>query len=427
MSLFSAPKGVPDYVPPESAGFLAVREALVAPARHAGYGYIELPVFEETALYVRGVGESTDVVGKEMYTFEDRAGRSLTLRPEGTAGVMRAVVEHHLERGALPVKLWYAGPFFRAERPQHGRYRQLQQVGVEAIGLDDPALDAEVIALADEGYRSLGLAQVTLHLTSLGCAACRPAYRERLQAFLSGIDLDPATRERAALNPLRVLDDKRPEVQAATADAPVMVDHLCPACREHYDETRALLRAQGVAWQEAPRLVRGLDYYTRTSFEFDHPLLGAQSGIGGGGRYDGLMESVGGPAMSGVGFGLGVDRTLLACRAEGRDPGAGAMVDVFVVPIGAEHREAAVRLLADLRSRGISGDLAFGQRGLKGAMKAADRSGASYVVIVGDEDAARGAGQVKDMATGDQQEVPWAVLPDRLAAMVAGRDGRDAR
>lgn len=427
MGLFSAPKGVPDYVPPESAGFLAVREALVAPARLAGYGYIELPVFEDTGLFVRGVGESTDVVGKEMYTFEDRAGRSLTLRPEGTAGVMRAVVEHHLERGALPVKLWYAGPFFRAERPQLGRYRQLQQVGVEAIGSDDPALDAEVIALAAEGYRSLGLEQVTLHLTSLGCAVCRPAYRERLQAFLAGIDLDEATRQRAAVNPLRVLDDKRPEVRAATADAPVMVDHLCQECREHYDETRLLLRAQGVRWQEAPRLVRGLDYYTRTSFEFDHPLLGAQSGIGGGGRYDGLMESVGGPALSGVGFGLGVDRTLLACRAEGREPGSGPAVDVFVVPIGGAHRESAVALLADLRSRGVRGDLAFGARGLKGAMKAADRSGAAYVVIVGDEDAARAVAQVKDMASGDQQEVSWAALPGRLAEMVASGDGRDTR
>jgi histidyl-tRNA synthetase len=427
MTAFTAPKGVPDYIPPDSAGFLAVRDALVEPARRAGYGYIELPVFEDTGLFVRGVGESTDVVRKEMYTFEDRGGRSLSLRPEGTAGVMRAVVEHHLEKGALPVKLWYAGPFFRAERPQHGRYRQLQQVGVEAIGGDDPALDAEVIALADEGYRALGLAEYSLLLTSLGCHACRPAYRELLTAFLGTLDLDEPTRERAAANPLRVLDDKRPEVRAQTADAPVMVDNLCAACREHYDDTRSFLRAQGVRWQEAPRLVRGLDYYTRTTFEFDHPRLGAQSGIGGGGRYDGLMESIGGPALSGVGFGLGVDRTLLACQAEGHTPGAGPSVDVFAVPIGPDHRAAVVGLLAELRARAVRGDMAFGQRGLKGAMKAADRSGAGLVVIVGDDDAARGVAQVKDMASGEQQEVPWAGLADRLAEMVASGDERGGR
>ena len=208
--------------PPDSAAFRAVHEALAAPAVAAGYGYVELPVFEDTSLFVRGVGESTDVVSKEMYTFTDRGGRSLTLRPEGTAGVIRSVIEHGLDRGQLPVKLWYAGPFFRAERPQHGRYRQLQQFGVEAIGSDDPALDAEVITIADDGYRSLGLTGFRLEVTSLGCAACRPPYRELLVAFLAGLDLDEATRQRAALNPLRVLDDKRPEVQAQLADAPLM-------------------------------------------------------------------------------------------------------------------------------------------------------------------------------------------------------------
>src|SRR6478752_9009419 len=211
MTLFGAPKGTFDLLPPRSATFLAVREGLAAPVRRAAYGYVETPVFEDTALFERGVGESTDVVSKEMYTFNDRGGRSLTLRPEGTAGVMRSVIEHGLDRGQLPVKLWYAGPFFRAERPQHGRYRQLQQFGVEAIGSDDPALDAEVITIADDGYRSLVPPGYRLEVTSLGCAACRPPYRELLVAFLSGLDLDDATRQRAALNPLRVLDDKRPE------------------------------------------------------------------------------------------------------------------------------------------------------------------------------------------------------------------------
>ena len=403
MPEFQAPKGVPEYFPPRSSAFLTVREALAFPAQHAGYGYIELPVFEDTALFVRGVGESTDVVSKEMYTFTDRGDRSLSLRPEGTAGVIRSIVENRLDKGTLPVKLWYAGPFFRAERPQHGRYRQLQQVGVEAVGGDDPALDAEVIALADEAYRRLGLRQYRLDLTSLGCAQCRPAYREILTNFLAELDLDEPTRARAALNPLRVLDDKRPEVHDQLGDAPLMVDHLCAECRDHYDSVRDFLRDAGVQWQEAPRLVRGLDYYTRTTFEFTHELLGAQSGIGGGGRYDGLMESVGGDALSGIGFGLGTDRTLLACEAEGLDVGAGPRVDVFVVPIGDAARHVSVGLLAELREAGIRADMAYGGRGLKGSMKAADKSGAPRVIIIGEDEVAAQNVQVKDMQQGSQQ------------------------
>lgn len=416
----SAPKGVPEYFPPRSSEFLAVRSALAAPAELAGYGYVELPVFEDTALYVRGVGESTDVVSKEMYTFDDRGGRSLSLRPEGTAGVMRLVIEQRLDKGQLPVKLWYAGPFFRAERPQHGRYRQLQQVGIEAIGSDDPALDAEVIALADEGYRRLGLSQYRLDLTSLGCAQCRPAYRELLTTYLSTLELDEPTRARSIVNPLRVLDDKRPEVQAMLGDAPLMVNHLCEECRDHYDQTREFLRDMNVNWVEAPRLVRGLDYYTRTTFEFTHPLLGAQSGIGGGGRYDGLMESLGGAAMSGIGFGLGTDRTLLACEAEGLAIGPAHVVDVFIVAIGEPARHRAAALLTQLRAMGIRGDMAFGGRSVKAGMKAADRSGAPQVIILGDDELAAGAAQVKNMESGEQTMVPLAELPAVLGTARLG-------
>ena len=272
---FRAPKGVPDYVPPESAEFVAVRAALLEAARRAGYGHIELPIFEDTALFARGVGESTDVVSKEMYTFADRGDRSVTLRPEGTAGVMRAVIEHGLDRGALPVKLAYSGPFFRYERPQAGRYRQLQQVGVEAIGVDDPALDAEVIAVADAGFRSLGLDGFRLEITSLGDDSCRPQYRELLQEFLFGLDLDDETRRRAQVNPLRVLDDKRPEVREMTAAAPVMLDHLSEAAKSHFETVLAHLDALGVPYTINPRMVRGLDYYTKTTFEFVHDGLGA--------------------------------------------------------------------------------------------------------------------------------------------------------
>ena len=405
MSEFVAPKGVPDYIPPDSAQFVAVRSTLLDAARRAGYSDIELPIFEDTALFARGVGESTDVVSKEMYTFADRGDRSVTLRPEGTAGVVRAVIEHGLDRGALPVKLCYAGPFFRYERPQAGRYRQLQQVGVEAIGVDDPALDAEVIAVADAGFRSVGLEGFRLEITSLGDDTCRPQYRELLQDFLFGLDLDEQTRKRAEINPLRVLDDKRPEVKAMTADAPVMLDHLSDEAKQHFDTVLAHLDGVGVPYVINPRMVRGLDYYTKTTFEFVHDGLGAQSGIGGGGRYDGLMQQLGGQDLSGIGFGLGVDRTLLALRAEGRDAGPIARCDVFGAPLGDQAKLRLAVLAAQLRAAGVRVDLAYGDRGLKGAMRAADRSGARVALVAGDRDIAAGTIGVKDLATGEQVDV----------------------
>ena len=406
MSEFQAPKGVPDYLPPESAEFVAVRDGLLTAARRAGYGDIELPIFEDTALFARGVGESTDVVSKEMYTFADRGDRSVTLRPEGTAGVMRAVIEHGLDRGALPVKLCYAGPFFRYERPQAGRYRQLQQVGVEAIGVDDPALDAEVIAVADAGFRSLGLEGFRLEVTSLGDDSCRPQYRELLQQFLFRLDLDEATRARAELNPLRVLDDKRPHIRELTADAPVMLDHLSGTAKAHFETVLAHLDALGVGYVVNPRLVRGLDYYTKTTFEFVHEGLGAQSGIGGGGRYDGLMAQLGGQDLSGIGFGLGVDRTVLALRAEGKTVGDPSRCEVFGVPLGDRAKLELARLAAALRATGVRADLAYGDRGIKGAMRAADRSGARIALVAGDRDIDAGTVGVKDLSTGEQVDVP---------------------
>ncbi len=402
---FAAPKGVPDYLPPVSRTFSAVRQAMVGAAERAGYSPVELPVFEDTALFARGVGESTDVVSKEMYSFLDRGGRSVTLRPEGTAGVMRAVIEHGLDRGQLPVKLVYAGPFFRYERPQAGRYRQLQQVGIEAIGSDDPALDAEVIAVGHEAFRSVGLTGYRLDITSLGDQADRPAYREALQAFLSGLPLDDATRERAQINPLRVLDDKRPDVQALLVKAPLMPDHLSVQSREHFTEVLAILDSLGVPYSMNPRMVRGLDYYTRTTFEFVHPGLGAQSGIGGGGRYDGLMEQLGGRPLSGIGFGLGVDRTVLAAAAEGITVGDEARCDVYGVPMGAAASRALAVLAGRLRATGIRVDRSYGGRGLKAAMKSADASGARVALILGDRDLEQRTVMVKDLISGDQRAV----------------------
>ena len=413
---FSAPKGVLEYVPPTSAAFEHVRNTLVTAADRAGYALVELPVFEDTGLFARGVGESTDVVTKEMYTFTDRGDRSVTLRPEGTAGAVRAVVEHGLDKAGLPVKVRYAGPFFRYERPQAGRYRQFYSVGVEAIGVDDPALDAEVIAVADEGYRALGLTDYRLELTSLGDNECRPAYRELLQDFLAGLPLDEQTRARAAINPLRVLDDKRPAVRELVADAPLLVDHLSASAKAHHTAVKAHLDDLGIPYVENARLVRGLDYYTKTTFEFVHDGLGSQSGIGGGGHYDGLMALLGGADLAGVGYGIGVDRTLLACRAEGRTPWSEARCEVFGVPLGDAARSRLVAIAGQLRRAGVRVDLAYGGRGVKGAMKSADRSGARYALVLGDRDLEAGTIGVKDLATGAQDTVPLAEAAAQIRA-----------
>ena len=396
----SAPKGVSEYTPPRSSAFEFVREALIEPARKAGYQLIELPVFEDTDLFKRGVGESTDVVSKEMYTFEDRGGRSITLRPEGTAGVMRSVIEHGLDRGQLPVKVWYAGQFFRAERPQAGRYRQFYQVGIEAIGLDDPGIDAEVIAIADAGFKALGLKQYRLEITSLGDAQSRAAHKVELLKFISTLDLDEATTARAAINPLRLFDDKREEMKMAMAGAPLLVDYLSDASRAHFAQVTAYLDALKISYTLNPRMVRGLDYYTGTTFEFVHDLLGAQSGIGGGGRYDGLMELLGGQSLSGIGFGLGVDRALLAAEAEGVIATDAFVSDLFIIPLGDGAKLPALTIATDLRTKGKRVEIAYGDRALKGAMKGADKSGAMFVIVLGDSEISSGIVELKEMKSG---------------------------
>ncbi|CAN2202393.1 HisS Histidyl-tRNA synthetase [Candidatus Nanopelagicaceae bacterium] len=409
-----APKGVSEYAPPLSAAFEWVRESLIAPAKLAGYQLMELPVFEDTALFSRGVGESTDVVSKEMYTFEDRGGRSITLRPEGTAGVMRAVIEKGLDRGQLPVKVWYSGQFFRAERPQAGRYRQFYQVGIEAIGLDDPAIDAEVIAIADQGFKEIGLRNYRLEITSLGDAQSRAAHRVDLLKFIAKLDLDEATSARAAINPLRLFDDKRPEMKAAMQDAPLLLDYLSPASLASFTQVKKFLDQMGIAYEVNPRMVRGLDYYTGTTFEFIHADLGAQSGIGGGGRYDGLMEILGGQSLSGIGFGLGVDRALLAAQAEGVIKEDQFTSDLFIIPLGDNQKSDALVLAAQLRAAGIRTEIAFGDRALKGAMKAADKSGSRYVVIIGDSEVASGIVELKRMSDGTTTSVKISELQKAL-------------
>jgi histidyl-tRNA synthetase len=412
----AAPKGVREYLPPESQAFEWVREQLITPAKRAGYQLMELPVFEDTALFNRGVGESTDVVTKEMYTFEDRGGRSITLRPEGTAGVMRAVIESNLDRGQLPVKVWYSGQFFRAERPQAGRYRQFYQVGIEAIGIDDPALDAEVIAIADQGFKNLGLKNYRLEITSLGDADSRAAHRVDLMKFIAKLDLDEATRTRADLNPLRIFDDKRPEIKSAMQDAPVLMDYLSDYSRDHFEKVKSYLDALNISYIVNKRMVRGLDYYTGTTFEFVHDDLGAQSGIGGGGRYDGLMEVLGGQALSGIGFGLGVDRALLAAIAENTLPVENFTSDLFIIPLGEEMKSFALSVAASVRREGFSVEVAFGDRSLKGAMKGADKSGARFVAVIGSTEEESGSVELKRMSDGTSISVKISELQKVLSA-----------
>ena len=401
LSKFQAPKGVSEYFPPDSNQFEYVRDHLLQSAKLAGYNLIELPVFEDTEVFTRGVGESTDVVSKEMYTFEDRGGRSITLRPEGTAGVMRAVIEHNLDKGQLPVKLFYSGAFFRAERPQAGRYRQFYQVGIEAIGYSDPEIDVEVISVADSAFKKLGLKQYVLNITSLGDSKSRDAHRKDLVKFISTLELDQASAERAKLNPLRLFDDKRDEIKSKMRQAPVLLDYLSSESSKHFEKVKELLDSVKIAYQINPRMVRGLDYYTGTTFEFDHPLLGAQSGIGGGGRYDGLMGSLGGADVSGIGFGLGVDRVLMACKAEKTLPLDINPLELFIAPITDEAKSFGFKLLSQLRDAGIKCDMAYGDRGLKGAMKAADKSGATYALVIGDDEIASGTCELKIMSSGN--------------------------
>ncbi|MEV6678333.1 histidine--tRNA ligase [Streptomyces erythrochromogenes] len=417
MATFKAPKGTYDLIPPVSVKFLAVREAIAAPLRNSGYGYIETPGFEDVGLFARGVGESTDIVSKEMYAFETKGGAQLALRPEGTASVLRAALEASLhKKGNLPVKLWYSGSYYRYEQPQAGRYRHFSQVGAEAIGAEDPALDAELIILADQAYRSLGLSDFRILLNSLGDKECRPVYREALQGFLRGLDLDEETVRRVEINPLRVLDDKRSAVQKQLVGAPMLRDYLCDGCKAYHEDVRALVTAAGVAFEDDDKLVRGLDYYTRTTFEFVHDGLGIA--VGGGGRYDGLSEMIGGPALPSVGWALGVDRTVLALEKEGVELDIPAPTSVFAVALG-EAKPTVFGLVTQLRKAGVAADMSYGGKGLKGAMKDANRSGARFAVVAGDRDLAEGVVQLKDMESGEQSAVALAELVDTVKARLA--------
>ncbi len=408
-----APSGTHDVLWPESTRWEALLVAFADQVERAGYGLAHTPIFEDVKVFRRGIGEGSDVVGKEMYEFEDRGGRTLALRPEGTAPLVRAYVQH---RPPLPWKAWYATPAFRYERPQAGRYRQHHQLGIEALGPEDPDLDAEVVWLADSFFRSLGLATFELRINSMGDAVCRPAYLETLRTYLDERQdqLCPEHRERLDANPLRALDCKRAECREATASAPRLVDHLCEPCRLHFERVQADLGALGVPFGLDHRLVRGFDYYTRTTFEFSSSALeSAQNGIGGGGRYDGLVEMLGGPPTPGIGFGIGIERLLLACDAEGVFPVAPEGLSAFVVDV--TGGEAARDITASLRRAGMRADRAFDGRSMKSQLKAADRSGASLAVIIGPDELADGTVSLRPLrGEGGQWTVPSAEVVDAV-------------
>jgi histidyl-tRNA synthetase len=377
----------------------------------AGYERIETPMFESTALFARGVGESTDVVQKEMYTFDSGdESDSLTLRPEGTAPVCRAYLEHGMHKLPQPVKLWYLSAYFRRERPQKGRFRQFWQLGVEAIGSDEPTVDAETILLLSEILEAIGARGLRLRLSSLGTATSRAAYREELTAYLRAHEerLSEEVRARIDLNPLRAFDADHPGTREVMAGAPLLLDFLSDDDHEHFEAVKALLDAAGVVYEVDPTLVRGLDYYTRTVFEFSSDALGAQSGVGGGGRYDGLMEQLGGAPAPGMGWAAGIERMLLASPPP---PVAPPPVDLYVAYAKPEYREAAFRLAADARRAGHAARLELGGRSLKGQLKQAGKTGARYVAILGDEGTS-----LKDMQTGEQKTVE----PDTVMHHIRG-------
>jgi histidyl-tRNA synthetase len=374
----------------------------------SGYLPVETPIFEHTEVFERGVGEGTEVVGKQMYTFLDRGERSLTLRPEGTAPVVRAVLEHNLHKGALPLKLCYGGPMFRQERPQKGRYREFWQLGIEALGVDSPGLDAEVIEVGMRFLADAGV-EATLLLNSIGHqdASCRGAYLDELKGFLEARsnDLAEDDRERVNTNPLRTFDSKEAATVAVMKDAPVITDHLCADCATHFNDVRNHLDELGVAYELAPRLVRGLDYYMRTAFEFVAGGLGSQNAVGGGGRYDGLSESLGGDPLPGIGFALGVDRILLSRT---KDTPAGRGIDVYIVAVGEGSQHPALKLATDLRRAGFGADIDHAGRSMKGQMKQASSSGARWAAIMGEREFAEGKVTLKDLSTSEQREVALA-------------------
>ncbi|HWP98539.1 MAG TPA: histidine--tRNA ligase [Syntrophomonadaceae bacterium] len=419
-----APRGTYDILPAEALKWQHMEMIMRQTAARFGYQEVRTPIFENTELFQRGVGESTDIVSKEMYTFADKSKRSLTLRPEGTASAVRCLIEHRIYSGVLPVKWFYSGPMFRYDRPQAGRYRQFHQFGVEAFGSTSPELDAEIIILMLEILVRLGLDGSELHINSVGCPVCRQSYRERLIEHISPHKdhLCRDCQQRYQQNPLRVLDCKEVECQQVIAGFPHIVDSLCPDCQEHYRIVQEYLSSNGVAYIQDHQLVRGLDYYTNTAFEVHLPGIGAQSAIGGGGRYNGLVQACGGPDIPGIGFALGMERILLALEQQNLQSSSTTPCDIFVISMGEEWSETAFHLLQELRQAGYKADKDYNQRSPKAQMKHADRMRARVVLFLGEEEVKTGMVSLKNMADSQQVQVPRPLLLKTLHSYLTSKE-----
>ncbi|HEV8662089.1 MAG TPA: histidine--tRNA ligase [Candidatus Methylomirabilis sp.] len=417
-------RGAPDLLPEQMAAWHRVEA--VTRRLMAAYGYEEIrtPVFEKTDLFIRSIGAGTDIVEKEMYTFEDRGGESLTLRPEGTAPVIRAYLEHRLDTRGPLLKVYYLGPMFRHERPQAGRFRQFHQIGAEAIGLGTPAVDAEILTLLAHLFEALEVRGLVLELNSIGDAVCRPAFRERFAAYMRSrrAELCPDCHVRLERNPLRILDCKVERCRAVAAEAPKPSAMLCAACEEHFHEVQSLLALLKIDFTLNDRLVRGLDYYTRTTFEFVNPELGAQNAVAGGGRYDGLVEELGGPPTPGIGFAVGMER-LVASLPKGEGAGAAATSGVFVAALGAEAFRSGLLLLQDLRRRGVRAGTDLEGRSLRGQLRAADKDRYRFAVILGDDELKAREVVVRDLRSGEQAKVPISRVVEHLAGALEGEGG----
>lgn len=405
---FKAPRGTTDVLPGEVEKWQVIEEKIRGVCRAFNYREVRTPIFEHTELFQRGVGETTDIVEKEMYSFQDRGGRNITLRPEMTAGAVRAFVEHKYDKQPLPVKWYYVGPMFRYERPQAGRMRQFTQFGVELFGTDDPAADAEVIALALQLAQTLGLTRLRTEINSVGCSVCRPAYREQLVAHFTphkeGLCEDCVSR--LTRNPLRILDCKKADCRRVAADAPSILDALCGRCGPHFAQVQDGLKSLGIDYIVNERMVRGLDYYTQTAFEILGEGLGAQgSTVFAGGRYNDLIREIGGDDLSGIGFAAGMERLLLALEKEGVTLPVDEGIDCYVVAVGEGPRAAALRVVQQLRQAGLSADGDLMGRKMKGQLRAANRLNARYAVVIGEDELSRGTVQVKDLTRGDQVEI----------------------
>ena len=414
--MISIPKGTKDMLPQDAYKWHYVESVARSTAAKFGFKEIRTPMFEHTELFLRGVGETTDIVTKEMYTFEDKGGRSMTLRPEGTAGVARCFIENGLFQGVMPMKAYYIASVFRYEKPQNGRLREHHQFGVECYGSDSPSADAEVIALAHSFLSEVGLDSLELNINSIGCPKCRAEYNAALKAYI-GENLQNMCgqcRQRFDKNPLRILDCKEEACKAITAKAPKITDYLCEDCNAHFEKVQNLLSKQGITYKVNPGIVRGLDYYTRTVYEFVSTDIGAQGTVCGGGRYNNLVEEVGGKPTPAVGFGLGLERLLLVLENLNKLNACEEYTDLYVLPIGENAKEYALSLVSKLRSEGISAETDIMDRGIKAQMKYADKSGARYVVALGDDEIASGTIKLKNMSDG--KEIPCEI--DRIAEFV---------